>query len=209
MQPFWLFASGGKVRLHHQLVGSGALSASRRSLPRTYSVRAGARSSSPSRHRRRGGPSRTNDTASVGAVDVPRARHDLGREPADAPGGGSRSETGHAAESTVCRRRWRARATALHGVSTPSVHPRSAHRAAGRQRWVLESRTRPLGDGDVQDRPEALCVDVVGHLPRCTDLISADDAIRRIELYFRGEHCNERPPLARTPSTRPRAAAAN
>ena len=49
-----------------------------------------------------------------------------------------------------------------------------------------KSRTRPLGDGDVQDRPEALCVDVVGHLPRCMDLISADDVIRRIELYFRG-----------------------
>lgn len=49
-----------------------------------------------------------------------------------------------------------------------------------------KSRTLPLGDGDVHDRPDALCVDVVGHLPRCMDLIGADEVIRRIELYFRG-----------------------
>ena len=49
-----------------------------------------------------------------------------------------------------------------------------------------KSRTLPLGDGDVNDRPEALCVDVVGTLPRCMDLISAADVIQRIELYFRG-----------------------
>lgn len=49
-----------------------------------------------------------------------------------------------------------------------------------------KSRTVPLGDGDVNDRPEALCVDVVGTLPRCMDLISADHVIERIELYFRG-----------------------
>ncbi len=49
-----------------------------------------------------------------------------------------------------------------------------------------KSRTLPLGDGDVNDRPEALCVDVAGTLPRCMDMISADDVIRRIELYYRG-----------------------
>ena len=49
-----------------------------------------------------------------------------------------------------------------------------------------KSRTLPLGDGDVQDRPDALCVDVVGTLPRCMDLIDADEVIRRIELYYRG-----------------------
>ena len=49
-----------------------------------------------------------------------------------------------------------------------------------------KARTLPLGDGDVNDRPDALCVDVVGALPRCMDMISADDVIRRIELYFRG-----------------------
>jgi ADP-heptose:LPS heptosyltransferase len=48
------------------------------------------------------------------------------------------------------------------------------------------SRTLPLGDGDEKDRPEALCLDVVGTLPRCMDMISADEVIRRIELYFAG-----------------------
>ena len=49
-----------------------------------------------------------------------------------------------------------------------------------------KSRAVALGDGDVHDRPEALCVDPVGTLPRCMDMISADDVIRRIEYYFKG-----------------------
>ena len=49
-----------------------------------------------------------------------------------------------------------------------------------------KSRTLPLGDGDVNDRPDALCVDVVGTLPRCMDLITAAEVIRRIDLYFEG-----------------------
>jgi ADP-heptose:LPS heptosyltransferase len=49
-----------------------------------------------------------------------------------------------------------------------------------------KSRTVPIGDGDSKDRPEELCVDVVGTLPRCMDLITADEVIRRIELYYRG-----------------------
>ena len=48
------------------------------------------------------------------------------------------------------------------------------------------SRTVPLGDGDPKDRPESLCVDVVGNLPRCMDLIRAEEVIRRIELYLEG-----------------------
>jgi len=47
-----------------------------------------------------------------------------------------------------------------------------------------KSRVVPLGDGDPKDRE--LCVDVVGTLPRCMDLITADEVIRRIELYYRG-----------------------
>ena len=56
-----------------------------------------------------------------------------------------------------------------------------------------KSRTVPLGDGDEKDK--SLCVDVVppdapgprsGPLPRCMDLITADEVIRRVELYFRG-----------------------
>lgn len=49
-----------------------------------------------------------------------------------------------------------------------------------------KSRTRPLGDGDDKDSAGELCVDPVGDLPRCMDLISAADVIQRIELYFRG-----------------------
>jgi ADP-heptose:LPS heptosyltransferase len=49
-----------------------------------------------------------------------------------------------------------------------------------------KSRTLPLGDGDEKDRPENLCVDVVESLPRCMHMITAQDVIRRIELYFRG-----------------------
>ena len=49
-----------------------------------------------------------------------------------------------------------------------------------------KSRAVPLGDGDQADRPENLCVDVVGTLPRCLDLITAADVIRRIDLYFQG-----------------------
>ena len=48
------------------------------------------------------------------------------------------------------------------------------------------SRTVPLGDGDEKDRIENCCVDVVGDLPRCMDMITADEVIRRIELYFHG-----------------------
>ncbi|MGE3342319.1 MAG: methyltransferase [Vicinamibacterales bacterium] len=49
-----------------------------------------------------------------------------------------------------------------------------------------KARTVPLGDGDEKDRPEHLCVDVVGALPRCMHLITAEDVSRRIELYFDG-----------------------
>lgn len=49
-----------------------------------------------------------------------------------------------------------------------------------------KSRTVPLGDGDLKDDPENLCVDVVGQLPRCMDMVTADEAIRRIESYFVG-----------------------
>jgi hypothetical protein len=49
-----------------------------------------------------------------------------------------------------------------------------------------KSRVVPLGDGDEKDRPENLCVDVVGTLPHCLHMITATEVIRRIELYFRG-----------------------
>jgi hypothetical protein len=49
-----------------------------------------------------------------------------------------------------------------------------------------KARTVPLGDGDLKDDPSNLCVDVVGSLPRCMDMVTADEAIRRIEAYFIG-----------------------
>jgi len=65
-----------------------------------------------------------------------------------------------------------------------------------------KSRTVPLGDGDEKDHPNQLCIDVVrkekssnratkspnSHyfLPRCMDIITAEEVIRRIELYFTG-----------------------
>lgn len=49
-----------------------------------------------------------------------------------------------------------------------------------------KSRTLPLGDGDEKDAPDQLCLDVSGNLPRCMDLITAAEVIRRIELYFDG-----------------------
>ncbi len=49
-----------------------------------------------------------------------------------------------------------------------------------------KSRVRPLGDGSEQDAPDKLCSDVVNELPRCLDLVSADDVIRAVELYYEG-----------------------
>ncbi len=80
-----------------------------------------------------------------------------------------------------------------------------------------KSRAVPLGDGDEKDRPENICVDMViaGNgcqspakkaleypreqwpqlLPHCMDMISADEVIRRIQMYFRGgvvKHLNNK-----------------
>lgn len=48
------------------------------------------------------------------------------------------------------------------------------------------SRVKPLGDGDAKDLPQNLCTNVAGDLPRCLDMISADEVIRRIEMYYTG-----------------------
>jgi hypothetical protein len=48
-----------------------------------------------------------------------------------------------------------------------------------------KSRTVPLGDGDEKDNPDHLCLDVApGPLPRCMDMIPAEEVIRRVELYL-------------------------
>ena len=47
-----------------------------------------------------------------------------------------------------------------------------------------KSRTVAVGDGDAKD--EKLCVDVVGDLPRCMDMITVDEVVRRIGPFFEG-----------------------
>lgn len=46
-------------------------------------------------------------------------------------------------------------------------------------------RTVRLRDGDKRDRFGSLCVDTQNGLPHCMDLITGDEVIRRIELYFK------------------------
>ena len=70
-------------------------------------------------------------------------------------------------------------------VPTPPL-AEYARRSAPSGGGCWKSRVRPLLDGDDKDRPENLCIDVVGDLPRCLDLIDADEVIRRIDLYLRG-----------------------
>jgi len=51
-------------------------------------------------------------------------------------------------------------------------------------------RVMPVGDGDARDLPENLCVNVVGgKLPRCMDMITSAEVVRRIEGYFAGGAC--------------------
>ena len=52
-----------------------------------------------------------------------------------------------------------------------------------------KARTSPLGDGSERDHPENLCLDVVGSMPRCMDLITSSDVIRRISIYLAGGTC--------------------
>lgn len=49
-----------------------------------------------------------------------------------------------------------------------------------------KDRVLPLRDGNERDNPERLCTNVVGELPRCMDMITSVEVVRRIELYFSG-----------------------
>ena len=49
-----------------------------------------------------------------------------------------------------------------------------------------KSRTLPLGDGDIKDEDDNLCVDVVNGLPRCMDLISVNQVKHHIEMVHAG-----------------------
>ncbi len=53
------------------------------------------------------------------------------------------------------------------------------------------SRTAPLGDGSENDRSDRLCVDVVGKLPRCMDLIEPAEVAQHIEYYIAGRVARE------------------
>ena len=53
-----------------------------------------------------------------------------------------------------------------------------------------KDRAVALGDGDKRDGPDHLCVDVVDGLPRCMDMITADEVIRRIDFYYQGGTLN-------------------
>jgi ADP-heptose:LPS heptosyltransferase len=63
-----------------------------------------------------------------------------------------------------------------------------------------KSRTRPLGDGDYKDGAGELCVDPVGDLPRCMDMITAEEVARRIETYIAGGVVTD---LSRRPASGP------
>ena len=49
-----------------------------------------------------------------------------------------------------------------------------------------KDRTAPLFDGAAQDRKANRCRKIAGLLPRCMDMITSDEVIRRIETYFQG-----------------------
>ena len=49
-----------------------------------------------------------------------------------------------------------------------------------------KARVKPIGDGDPKDSPDDLCIYPVGDLPKCMDMISANDVINRVEMYFKG-----------------------
>ncbi len=51
------------------------------------------------------------------------------------------------------------------------------------------SRTLALGDGDEKDEAGSLCLDVVNDLPRCMDMITPEEVVRRMKLYFDGGVC--------------------
>jgi ADP-heptose:LPS heptosyltransferase len=49
------------------------------------------------------------------------------------------------------------------------------------------ARAFPLGDGNDKDQPQHLCTNLVGALPRCMHMITAEEVVRRIELYYQGQ----------------------
>ncbi len=58
--------------------------------------------------------------------------------------------------------------------------------ACGGQGGCWKDRIARLHDGDRRDRPGRLCHNLVNGLPRCLDLITPAEVIRRVELYYKG-----------------------
>lgn len=49
-----------------------------------------------------------------------------------------------------------------------------------------KARVKQLGDNDEKDLPDNLCKYPIGNLPKCMDMISTNDVIRRIDMYYQG-----------------------
>jgi hypothetical protein len=49
-----------------------------------------------------------------------------------------------------------------------------------------KDRTLPLLDGRAQDFKKNRCTHLAGALPRCMDMITPEEVIRRMEIYFEG-----------------------
>ena len=65
-----------------------------------------------------------------------------------------------------------------------------------------KDRVVRLRDGDERDKPDHLCEDVVNGLPRCLDLITPAEVVRRIELYFKGGSIRQLLPRERAAAQR-------
>ena len=64
------------------------------------------------------------------------------------------------------------------------------------------ARTRAVGDGEEADAPHNLCTNVTRDLPRCMDMITPAEVIRRIETYFDGGSISYLNPRERTAAPR-------
>src|SRR6185503_5345813 len=49
-----------------------------------------------------------------------------------------------------------------------------------------KDRTIPLRDGDKRDRMQHRCINIAGDLPRCMEMITAEQVIDRIKYYHDG-----------------------
>lgn len=64
------------------------------------------------------------------------------------------------------------------------------------------NRVEPLRDGDHRDRKANLCSNITQGLPRCMDLISPEEVVRKIAGYFEGGAVRYLTPAERTAASR-------